>query len=214
MSEQDGKQENLLQRPTNDNKEAWVAYWKTLGQPWRVDPEIDTERQKYLTERRCIIPDIERGNYPFKGIKLHRADVEWLLATHENGRRPIDWNNPKQRERQGLDLRGAILKKENLSGLPLACLLGGLGSKIQILPTSKTIATTTDQRAKAAVHMEGTDLSKANLEGANLTRGHLNGANIRDAHLKKAELYYAHLENAYLSRTHSDQLLELIVNLP
>src|SRR3974390_2755205 len=87
-SQQNGKQAPALQRPANDDTEAWKAYWKERGQPWRTEPEIDTKRQKYLAERRNIQPNIEQGIYPFKEIKLSRADVEWLLATHEHGRGP------------------------------------------------------------------------------------------------------------------------------
>src|SRR6266480_7180051 len=110
MSEQDGRQASTLQRPTTSDPEAWKAYWKAQGQPWRTEPEIDAERQKYLAERRSIIPNIEQGIYPFKNIKLTRADVDWLLATHENGQGPIDWSDESQRKREGLDLRGANLQ--------------------------------------------------------------------------------------------------------
>ncbi len=103
MSEQDSTQVNTLQRPANDDKEAWKAYWKTRGQEWRIEPEIDPERQKYLAERCTIEPDIIQGIYPFKDIKLSRADVEWLLATHEDGRGPVDWSDERQRERLGLE---------------------------------------------------------------------------------------------------------------
>lgn len=62
MSEQDGKpgaakrlrsrQKNqqkisqplALQRPSYDDQEAWVGYWKSQDQPWRTEPEIDEER--------------------------------------------------------------------------------------------------------------------------------------------------------------------------
>src|SRR5437660_140687 len=111
MSEQDGRQASTLQRPTTDDPNAWKAYWKTQGQPWRTEPEIDGDRQKYLTERRAIVPDIEQGIYPFRDIKLSRTDVEWLLATHENGRGPVDWNDRHQRDREGLDMRGADLRQ-------------------------------------------------------------------------------------------------------
>src|SRR4051794_82372 len=107
MSEQDGKQVATLQRPTTSDSKAWKAYWVIQGQRWRTEPEIDAERQKYLTKQRNIIPDIEKGIYPFKDIKLSRADVEWLLATHENGRGPIVWKDEDQRHREGVDLRGA-----------------------------------------------------------------------------------------------------------
>src|SRR2546426_12315345 len=126
VNQQNGKQAPAAQRPTNDDKEAWKAYWKEQDQPWRTEPEIDTERQKYLAERRSITPDIEQGIYPFKDVKLSRADVEWLLATHENGRGPVDWSDEHQRKREGLDLRGADLSYIDLSNLPLARLCGGL----------------------------------------------------------------------------------------
>src|SRR2546421_11182272 len=109
MSEQNGAKAGALQCPTNDDKEAWKAYWRQQGQPWRTEPEIDAERQRYLAERRAITPEIEKGIYPFRDIKLSRADVEWLLATHENGRGPVDWRDESQCRRIGLDLQGADL---------------------------------------------------------------------------------------------------------
>lgn len=131
MTDQDNGQVSTLQRPISDDPEVWKAYWKQQGWPWRTEPEIDTERQKYLAERRAIKSDIEKGIYPFKEIepKLTRADVEWLLATHENGRGPVDWSDKSQRERKGLDLRSADLQNVNLSRLPLACMIGGLSRK-------------------------------------------------------------------------------------
>ena len=70
MSEQRNGHVFTLQRPTTTNQEDWQAYWKQKGQSWRWEPEIDEERQKYLNERRSIIPDIKQGIYPFKDIKL------------------------------------------------------------------------------------------------------------------------------------------------
>ena len=32
------------QRPANDNTEAWKAYWKKQGQPWRTEAEISKDR--------------------------------------------------------------------------------------------------------------------------------------------------------------------------
>src|SRR5690348_16635162 len=80
--QENGKQALAVQRPATDDREAWKAYWKEQGQSWRREPEIDEDRQKFLDERRRIVPDIQKGIYPFKGSKLDRADVEWLLATH------------------------------------------------------------------------------------------------------------------------------------
>jgi len=88
MSEQDGKQASTLQPPTSNDPKAWMTYWKELGQSWRAEPEIDAARQKYLDERRSIKSDIERGNYPFKGIKLSRADVEWLNVSRNTSLKP------------------------------------------------------------------------------------------------------------------------------
>lgn len=96
------------ERPTGDDRDAWRAYWAAQGIPWRREPGIDAARQAYLAERRDVQPDIERGIYPFRGIYLSRADVEWLLATHDDGRGPIDPYDESDR-RQGLDLRGAML---------------------------------------------------------------------------------------------------------
>src|SRR5437588_2597257 len=126
MGEQDDRQVTTLQRPITSDPETWKAFWEAQGQPWRTEPDIDVERQAFLTERRAIVPNIEKGIYPFKDIKLSRADVEWLLVTHENGRGPVDWSDRSQRERIGLDLRGADLSQENLGDLPLANMQGGL----------------------------------------------------------------------------------------
>src|ERR1700704_2951427 len=124
MSDQNNGQISTLQHPTTDDPDAWRAYWKAQGWPWRTEPEINEDRQKYLAERRAIVPDIEKGIYPFKDINLSRADVEWLLATHENGRGPVDWTDESQREREGLDLCGADLRGVNLTRLPLAKMNG------------------------------------------------------------------------------------------
>src|SRR5689334_16109002 len=104
MSNQDNGQVSTLQRPAADDPNAWKEYWTAKGWPWRTEPEIDAERQKYLAERHAVIPNIEKGIYPFRDIKLSRADVEWLLATHENGRGPVDWSDENQYSRSGLDL--------------------------------------------------------------------------------------------------------------
>ncbi|TMD28316.1 MAG: pentapeptide repeat-containing protein, partial [Chloroflexi bacterium] len=84
--------------------------------PWRTEPEIGQERQEQLSRYLATTPDITRGIYPFKGVKLSRADVEWLLAAHENGRGPTAPSN-EQQDRQGLDLRGADLRYVDLHAL-------------------------------------------------------------------------------------------------
>lgn len=114
MSEQQSTQFPLTTQPkiVPQGYQTWNKYWtKECNQAWRTGPEISEERQQYLAERRAIEPDIEQGIYPFKDIKLDRADVEWLLATHESDGfvGPINVSDIQQSEREGLDLRGAEL---------------------------------------------------------------------------------------------------------
>src|SRR5690348_11081138 len=127
MSEQQTATE-VQERPTPNGYTAWPDYWTAQGMPWRTEPEIDAERQYFLVNQRAITPDVESGAFPFKEIRLNRADIEWLLATHESDGvlGPVDWNDKAQRKRFGLDLRGANLADANLSGLPLASMRGGL----------------------------------------------------------------------------------------
>lgn len=193
MSEQDGRQVSTLQPPTTNNPEAWKAYWKAQSQPWRTEPEIDRERQMYLVGRRAITPDIEKGIYPFKSIKLNRADVEWLLATLENGRGPVDWNDESQRGRTGLDLRSADLRDVDLNNLPLAQLKAGLVGK-------EWSDANNEQRVQARVLMQGANLRQAELEGASLVGAQLEGADLYRAQLEGADLYGAQLKGANLYR--------------
>lgn len=138
----------LLQHsPTSP--EEWRAYWQAKGFPWRAEPEIDEKRQRELSQRRAIVPDIKQGSYPFKGMKLSRADVEWLLATHENGRGLVDWNDKSQRQRKGLDLRGADLRNLDLYKLPLARVIGGLNDNER---TRLAHASRTDAATRIRVH--------------------------------------------------------------
>lgn len=195
MSEQGETQIVTLQRPTNDDREAWKAYWESKGQLWRNEPEIDNERQMYLNERRMISPDIEKGIYPFKDIKLDRADVEWLLATPEKGEGPVNWNDKSQRERKGLDLRGADLRDADLSRLPLANLRGSMTYQEQA-------GTTREQRRMAVIHLERVNFSQTHLEGAKLRHAHLEKANLEFAHLEQTDCVSAHLEGAYLGHAY------------
>jgi uncharacterized protein YjbI with pentapeptide repeats len=186
MSEADGTQSSMLQRPNMNERDRWRVYWREQGQPWRTEPEIDATRQAFLTERLAITPDIGQGIYPFKDVKLGRADIEWLLATHEKGQGPVDWSDEHQQERLGLDLRGADLRQVNLQRLPLIRMQGGLNSY-------EWFEANEAQRALAAIHLEGADLRWARLEGAHLRFAHLEGADLRFAHFERA-----HLRGAYL----------------
>lgn len=195
MSDQDNGQVSTLQRPTANDPREWKAYWNAKGWPWRTEPEIDAQRQKNLAERRAIVPDIEKGIYPFKDVKLSRADVEWLLTTHENGHGPVDWTNENQRTRNGLDMRGANLCQVNLSSLPLTRLRGGLNE-------GERMFATLEMCDMAAVHLERANLQTSHLERADFYRAHLEEVNLYAAYLEKAYLSEAHLTGANLYRAH------------
>jgi len=149
-------------------------------------------------------PNIKEGVYPFGKMKLSRADVEWLLATHENGRGPVDWSDEKQRDRKGLDLRGADLRGEgekhfvDLTYLPLSQLIGALSS-------DEWDNATEQKRSLAFVHLERANLSKAHLEGAHLSRAHLEGADLSEARLEGAHLWWTHLEGSNLWGVHLEE---------
>lgn len=196
------------QRPTsNDDREGWMAYWAEQGMPWRTEPEIGEERQRYLAKRRAVTPDSERGIYPFRdengSITLTRADVEWLLATHESDgmRGPVDWDDVNQRERQGLDLRGADLRGVFLGGLPLARVIAGFYPVIRrarrdLKPYS------VEAHLAAQARMDGAILFHAHLEGAKLAEAQFNGASLHLAWCEKADFTEAQLKRAWIRGAH------------
>ncbi|HVB22309.1 MAG TPA: pentapeptide repeat-containing protein [Ktedonobacteraceae bacterium] len=229
MSEQDDGQAATLRHPTVDKRGNWIVYWKQQGQPWRTEPEIDAERQKYLAECRSILPDIGQHIYPFKDIKLDRADVEWQLAKHHQLPKEDDWWMYKRwQPRPHLNLQGADLRRVDLSGLPLesadfreARLEGAI-----IAEANLNLAVFCDAHLERATfreaslqganfsgaHLERTSLECANLDGAMLGLAYLeeaylynsslNRANLVKANLKQANLDGAHLEAAYLYDVH------------
>lgn len=182
-----------VQRENPNHSRFWVAHWQTLGQPWRTEQEIDNKRQAYLTKCYAITPDVVQGLYPFKNVKLSRADVEWLIAMY--GNENIDWSDEYQLKWKGLDLRGADLRGIDLSNLSLVRVRGGLtGEEIGPL--------TIEHREAAAVHLEKAKLCGAHLEEAYLCGAHLEDANMSDIHIEKADLFLAHLEGTHLLRAH------------
>ncbi len=184
---------------------SWSEYWKRQGHAWRTEPEIDEKRQGELAKQQAIPSDIHQGIYPFKNTKLSRADIEWLLANHENGCGLVIHNDESQQRRAGLDLRGADLRQVNLSGLPLTQIRGGLNQEERLCISNQ-------EAEAAAVHLEGADLSKAHLERADLYGAYLKGATfyrtrmeecyLKKAHLEQASLYRAHLERAGVMDAH------------
>jgi uncharacterized protein YjbI with pentapeptide repeats len=186
------------QNPGEREREDWPAFWAGQGQPWRTEPEIDAQRQAELAAHRNIAPDILQGIYPFKGMKLQRADVEWLLATHENGRGPVDYHDESQRDRVGLDLRGADLSHAQLQNLPLARTIGDV--------TWRTWADLTEEQHRmAAINLRHADLKGAYLEEAGLEYADLGQADLRGCHLEKANLGTANLQDAYCEGVHLEE---------
>jgi uncharacterized protein YjbI with pentapeptide repeats len=193
--EQDiGEQARVPGEPVLD----WRAHWQQAGIPWRVEPEIPEQRQDLLRQRLSIQSDVEHGQYPFKGMRLSRADVEWLLAEHENGRGPVDWADPDQRCRDGLDLRGADLSGVDLASLPLARSRGGL-TPDEYVPISGNHLWNSSQ---AAINLRGANLFKSHLEGSTLTWAHLEDASFDLAYLQKADLSDAYMAGTSLRRAH------------
>lgn len=180
---------------TEEEHKSWSDYWQEQGYLWRTEAEITEKRKTFLAECLCVVPDIKQGIYPFKDIRLSRADIEWLLATHQDGRGPVEWHDPMQHLRVGLDLRGANLIGVDLHALPLSRIHAGLTE------TERT-DTTAKQRAMAAVQLQGANLFEAHLEGAFLAGAKLEGADLSRAHFEQASLMYAHLEGANLRTAH------------
>src|SRR5215470_111859 len=172
MSDGDNKQVSIPLHPTTNDPVAWKTYWEAQGQRWRTEPEISPERQKFLKECLSIVPNLKQGIYPFKGIKLNRADVEWLIDIHDG-----EHSEHKLIERtRGLDFRGADLSGADLQRLPLTRLNGGVRG-------DEWMSSTKDEREAAAIHLEGANLAGTDLTWAKLRCGHLEGANLTTAHL-------------------------------
>jgi uncharacterized protein YjbI with pentapeptide repeats len=192
-----------LPYPKTNDHDAWRSYWIAQGYSWRTEPEITPDRQAYLVDRLAITPNVQRGIYPFKGVELTRADVEWLLVHHEKEYGSKIYMIGKQSS--GLDLRGAILRGVNLSRLPLTETRGGLES------TAWSVSTQ-EQREAAAIHLENANLARSDLMWSSLRCAHFEGADLRYTHLEGANLSYAHfagndatippadLRNAYFSQ--------------
>jgi uncharacterized protein YjbI with pentapeptide repeats len=184
---QDGSRERLLAPPLLKRETG-----QTDQIPfWRTEPEIGLSRQEELAHCLATPPDITRGIYPFKGMKLSRADVEWLLLTSAKERESGNGGDESQQRRAGLDLRGADLRYADLHLLPLTSLRGSLTRK----EWDEAMA---QQRADAAVLLTGADLREAHLEHADLLGVHLENVSLHDAHLEQANLKRAHLQQASL----------------
>lgn len=186
---------NEFQHPlTKDQQVWWAAMWEKQ-QEWRTEAEIDERRQVELKRRLAVEPDIERGIYPFKGMKLSRADVEWLLV-QENEQGSTDG----KQERRRLDLRGADLAHVNLSHLPLTYMCGSLS-------LDEGLHATAEQGEAASVDLTYADLTGAHLEMADLSGAKLDHALLLEAHLTGADLGMASLKQAILVGAHCESVI-------
>jgi uncharacterized protein YjbI with pentapeptide repeats len=196
---QSATEEVSSDQPASSDREGWQRCWAERGWPWRREPEIAPPRKAELTQRRAIPVDMDQGIYPFGGVTLTRADIEWLLATHDGRRGPVDWNDVSQRTREGLDLRGAVVsERTDLSALPLARLRGGLSFE-------EWRGLTEEQRAHARLCLKRVDFSRTHLEGALLWEVRLEGALLWEVHLDEADLSGARLEGALLWKAYLER---------
>ncbi len=186
----------MSDKPTGDNRAEWKAYWEQQGEAWRTEPEIAETRQAELRERQ-----LHNQDFPFKDMRLQRADIEWLLHTHT----PVDLADAAQVDRKGLDLGGVQLGETeeyasiDLSGLPLA----GADLSFAHLAGADLKDVHLESAYLAGAHLEyATELREAHLAGADLSFAHLAGAELREAHLEGAHLDDAHLAGADLQRVH------------
>ena len=160
------------QRPANDDNAAWKAYWEQLGLPWRTEAEISKDRQTFLAQCVDIKPDFKQDRYPFKNVRLSRADIEWLLGQE------ITNLILTEADLRGVDLNNLALERVNLDKAYL------------------------EEARLFEAHLEGASLVRTHLEGANLVRTHLEGADLEGAHLEQAYLGETHLEGASLVEAH------------
>jgi hypothetical protein len=199
--------------PAHDS-ETWQVYWKEQGQPWRSEPLIDEERQQHLASCARESVDIEQGKYPFKGVRLNRADVEWLLAAEEQRSAQVSMGGDSSRKPlPGLDVRGADLSGVDLSGLPLMRLHAGLSLE-------EGRHATVEQSRQAAANLAKADVSYAQLQGSQLGWATLDETVLVEAHLEGADLGKAtlkqgtHCEGKALGRDERERLRAWMPHFP
>jgi uncharacterized protein YjbI with pentapeptide repeats len=189
-----------FQPPNTNDDRAWHAYWQAQAQPWRTEPEIDIERQQYLDEH-LTIKEREWEHYPFKDIVLDRADIEWLLAKYNDERGFPEQSYHLLQKRNGLDLRGADLRKVDLHDLPLK----GVDLYNAHLEGTDLREVHLERANLSAAYLHDAFLYNAHLEDAYLSEAQLNGADLRAAYLEGADLSEACLESADLSEAHLER---------
>src|SRR5437899_375795 len=135
-------------RPGANDPVAWQAYWKVRGMPWRRDPEIDEDRKVELAQLRESSSDS-----PFRYTSLSRADVEWLLETHEF-MLDLAWADLVGASLQGAHLDNANLQEAHLDNANL------------------------QEAELREANLQEAHLDNANLQGASLWKANLQGAEL------------------------------------
>jgi uncharacterized protein YjbI with pentapeptide repeats len=174
-------------KPTDDDRDAWKAYWMATGSPWRTEPEAHELWQTHLSTRLSIPPDIEAMQYPLKDIHLDRGAVEWLIATHNAD--------------DSLDFRGAVLQQGvDLSNLPLS------GARFGLSKTERRTHAhlTPEQCAAAGADLTEANLSNSNLNGASFYSARMRSVILEGADLREADLSMADLQPLEYTRRPSD----------
>jgi uncharacterized protein YjbI with pentapeptide repeats len=194
--------EHTTERPPSPSEVTQKDEMEQASQSsWRTEPEISQRRKdvlrKCLDSVRYIKPDIRRvkeGKYPFKGMKLTRADVIFLLSVHEDGQGPVEGSDLNQPTPRGLDLRGANLQGVDLGGLHLDYMLAGLTEEEWFIATL-------GQCKMATTNLDDANFAEASLQGATFCYAHLRRANFSKAWLKDADLFGADLRGASFYKT-------------
>jgi hypothetical protein len=190
--------------------------------PWRTEESIPGERQHQLTEWRSVVPDWEKGIYPFRWSAddvvdktLYRDDIEWLLATHttpDDVRGPVELGDNKMYPRKGLDLRGArIRKKDHATGTTMIDPVTNeeVGADLHSLPLTRLRGGLTWYERD---YLERPDCALKQAEKDALCQAaaiDLTGADLHQTHLEGAYLFGANLENADLSGAYFNHLSDL-----
>jgi uncharacterized protein YjbI with pentapeptide repeats len=198
-----------VQRPTStEDRAGWKTCWAAQGMAWRTEPEIDEARQMFLAERRAATPNYQRATYPFAGINLARADIEWLLAHHEDEgvRGPVVDTVTVAEPADPPNLSGIDLQ-ELAVGLLLSCPSGQWEGEPGLSgPQEPDMLLDSDMDeqppARWGLDLRGADLRGADLSNLPLERlwGGLYGDWWREASIKQREAAAVLLEGADLRR--------------
>jgi uncharacterized protein YjbI with pentapeptide repeats len=159
-----------IEHVTPASGESWKANWMAQGMPWRTQPEIGEERQQFLSALRTTRPNYQRASYPFAGLHLDRADIEWLLATHEDAgvRGPVVGSVRVSETHDPPDLGGI-----DLYGVTRAILLQGVSDHVETAPDGEPGSSDPSDGASEeeltlvrwGLDLRGADLCDTNLSG-------------------------------------------------